>query len=194
MKIRTWLLSNIGAIGISIGLTVIVLVESIFPPWAPYFILYALLAIALPLVLRTCRFGSFWTVLKTNWRLVSIVLAIAVIWDGGIITWLYEHILGSFRLGDNPYYSLNAAIGLLTDTAARKFNITSNQAMMLYALFVIVWAPIGEELFYRGYVQEILFAPQQAGTSAPRFSNQRAARATAEKARLRRVCHPGLVT
>ena len=166
MKIRTWLLSKVGVIGVSTGLTVVVLAESIFPPWAPYFILYALLAIVLPLVLRTYRFGSFWTVLRSSWRLILAVFVIAVIWDAGITTWLYEHILGSFGLTGNPYYSLNAALGMLADTAARKFSITSDEAMMIYALFVIVWAPIGEELFYRGYVHGVLRQTGSFNTAA----------------------------
>ncbi|MBN2001942.1 MAG: CPBP family intramembrane metalloprotease [Anaerolineae bacterium] len=166
MKIKEWALSNTGVIGISIGLTVIVLIESIFPPWAPYFILYALLALALPLVLRSYEFGSFGTVLKSNWRLVLAVFAIVLIWDEGITTWLYERVLDSFGLGGNPYYSLNAAIGMLADAAAQKFNIAADEALMFYALFVLVWAPIGEELFYRGYVQGTLRQNHRFSTAA----------------------------
>ena len=156
MKIQNRLLSKIGIIGIATALTIIVLVESIFPPWAPYFIIYAILAILIPWLLRTYQFGSFWTVLKNNWQITLIIFAIAFILDEGIFTWLYEHILIGLGLGGNPYYSVDAALGLIASNAAQKFNITPDQAMMLYALFILAWAPIGEELFYRGYIQGAL--------------------------------------
>jgi membrane protease YdiL (CAAX protease family) len=156
MKLRTWSLSNLGVMVIATLLTALVLVESIFPPWAPYFIIYAALAIAIPLTLRTYRFGSFGTVMKSHWKLILVVFVIAVVWDEGISTWLYERILASLGLGANPFYSLNAALAALAETAARKFDITSYQAMLLYAMFILIWAPVGEELFYRGYIQGVL--------------------------------------
>ncbi len=133
MKLRTWLLSKNGVIGTGIVLTLVVLVESIFPPWAPYFIFYAFLAIVIPLALRTYQFGSFWAVWKTHWRLTLGIFVIALIWDEGIITWLYERVLALLGLGDNPFYSLNAALEVLAETAALKFGITSDTALMLYA-------------------------------------------------------------
>jgi membrane protease YdiL (CAAX protease family) len=156
MKSRTWLLSDIGVIGIGIALTLIVLAESIFPPWAPYFIFYALLAILIPLILRTYQFGSFRAVLRTHWQLTLAIFAVAVIWDSGIATWLYERVLTGLGLGGDPFYSLGAALEALADAAARKFGITADAALMLYALFILFWAPVGEELFYRGYMQGIL--------------------------------------
>ncbi len=156
MKLRAWSLSDIGVVGIGTGLTLIVLAESILPPWAPYFIFYALFAIFIPLALQTYQFGSFWTVLRTNWQLVLGVFVAAVIWDEGIATWLYEHVLVGLGLSGNPFFSLNAALEVLADMAARKFGITSDAALMLYALFILIWAPVGEELFYRGYMQGAL--------------------------------------
>jgi membrane protease YdiL (CAAX protease family) len=156
MKSTTWLLSEIGVIGIGIALTLIVLVESIFPPWAPYFIFYALLAILIPLILRTYQFGSFRAVLRTHWQLTLAIFAVAVIWDSGIATWLYERVLTGLGLSGDPFYSLGAALQALADAAARKFGITADAALMLYALFILFWAPVGEELFYRGYMQGIL--------------------------------------
>jgi membrane protease YdiL (CAAX protease family) len=156
MKSRAWLLSESGVFGVGIVLTLIVLAESIFPPWAPYFILYAVLAILIPLVVRTYQFGSFWAVLKTYWQLILGILIIALIWDEGISTWGYERLLTMLGVGSDPFYSLNAALQLLAETAARKFGITPDAALMLYAVFILVWAPIGEELFYRGYMQGVL--------------------------------------
>jgi len=137
-------------------LTLIVLAESIFPPWAPYFIIYAILAIVVPLSLKTYSFGSLQAVLVSSWRLTLGIFALAVIWDQGISTWLYERVLASLGVGADPFYSLNAAIDLLSRVAASKFGITPESTLMLYALFVVLWAPVGEELFYRGYMQGAL--------------------------------------
>ncbi|MBN2117011.1 MAG: CPBP family intramembrane metalloprotease [Anaerolineales bacterium] len=156
MKLRTWLLSDIGVITTGIILTLIVLAESIFPLWAPYFIFYAILAISIPLTLQTYQFGRFWTVLRTYWRVTLGIFVVAVIWDKGVTTWLYDRILVELGVGGDPFYSLSAATEVLAETAALKFGITPDAALMLYALFILVWAPLGEELFYRGYMQGVL--------------------------------------
>lgn len=156
MKLRTWLSSPTGVIVTGTVLTLIVLAESLFPPWAPYFIFYALLAILIPIFLRTYQFESFRDVWKTHWRLTVGVFVISLIWDRGITTWLYEWLLNRFGLGGDPFYSLNAALVALADRAALKFGITPDMALMLYALFILLWAPVGEELFYRGYMQGVL--------------------------------------
>jgi membrane protease YdiL (CAAX protease family) len=137
-------------------LTLIVLAESIFPPWAPYFIVYAFLAIIIPLALKTYQFGSFGTVLRSHWKLILGIFVVALIVDEGIFTLLYQRILDGFGVGGNAYYSLNAAVEVMTGAAAYKLNITQDTALILYALFLVVWAPIGEELFYRGYMQGVL--------------------------------------
>jgi membrane protease YdiL (CAAX protease family) len=156
MKLKTWLLSGTGVVVMAIVLTLIVLAESIFPPWAPYFIIYAVLAIVIPLALKTYQFGSFGTLFRTHWKLIFGIFAVALIVDEGIFTLLYQRILDGFGVGGDAYYSLNAAVVVMTNAAARKLNITPDTALLLYAFFLIIWAPIGEELFYRGYLQGAL--------------------------------------
>jgi membrane protease YdiL (CAAX protease family) len=53
---------------------------------------------------------------------------------------------------------------VLANAAALKFNITPDKALTLYALLILVWAPVGEELFYRGYIQGVW--RQSSGFSA----------------------------
>ena len=156
LKLKALLLSTKGVIGIASALTLVVLAESIFPPWAPYFIMYAVLAIFIPLALKTYTFGSFRRVMSSKWKLILGIFVLAVIVDEGMANWLYQRILEGFGVGGNPYYSLNAATEVLANEAARKFAITHDAAMGIYALFIVVWAPIGEELFYRGYMQGML--------------------------------------
>lgn len=152
MKLKAWLLSCKGCIAAGTALTIIVLAESIFPPWAPYFIIYALLAVLIPLVLKSYRFGAFRDVMRSFWLLTLGIFAIALIVDEGVFSWLYERILAAAGLSGDAFYSLDAALTMLAEKAAGKFSITQDMAMMLYALFILIWAPIGEELFYRGYI------------------------------------------
>jgi membrane protease YdiL (CAAX protease family) len=156
MKPTKWLLSKTGVITTGTFLTLLVLAESIFPPWAPYFIIYALLAILIPLVLKTYNFGPFLQVLRTHWLLIAGVFAIAMLWDVVISGTLYEHFLTQAGLETDPFYSLNAAVVAIAGKAALTFAITPDEAIMIYALFILVWAPVGEELFYRGYMQGAL--------------------------------------
>ena len=153
-NLKTWLLSEAGVVTVGIVLTLIVLAESIFPPWAPYFVVYAILAIYVPLTLKTYEFGSFRSVLRTNWKLITSFFLVSIVWDQGVMTWLYEQTLAVFGVSNNPFYSLTAAIDKLANVVAGKFGVTYDTAIMLYAFFVLIWAPIGEELLYRGYIQD----------------------------------------
>ncbi|MBN1440997.1 MAG: CPBP family intramembrane metalloprotease [Anaerolineales bacterium] len=166
MKVKEWLLSVPGVFIAAAALTLIVLAESMFPAWSPYFMVYAALAIILPLVLGTYPFGSFAEVIRKHWRLTLGVFLAAVIVDQGLAGWAYQRILDSFGVGANPFYSLEAALKTLADGAAFKFGISPEAAMALYAVFLLLWAPVGEELFYRGYMQGALRSPLGFGGSA----------------------------
>ncbi|MBN1430953.1 MAG: CPBP family intramembrane metalloprotease [Anaerolineae bacterium] len=155
-KLKTWLLSEQGILVTGAILTLIVLAESIFPPWAPYFVVYAIAAIYVPLALKTYAFGGFKAVLRSHWRLIAGILVVSIIWDQAIMTWLYDRVLVTVGLSGDPFYSLSAAIDELANGAAHKFGISYDTSLMLYAFFIVIWAPVGEELFYRGYMQGVL--------------------------------------
>lgn len=167
MKRKNWFLSVPGALTTAAVLTLTALAESYFPPWAPYFIVYAVLAILIPLALGSCAFGSFREAIGGHWKLILGVFALAVIVDQGIAGWLYQRVLDVFGAGGDPYYSLDAALEKLADAAAGKFGISPDAALGLYALFILLWAPIGEELFYRGYLQGALRSAGSFRASAP---------------------------
>ena len=166
MKIKKWLSTEFGVIWISIILTIIVLIESKLTIWAPYFIIYAILAIIVPLSLKTYRFGSFTKIVKNKWKIILIVFLLAVFFDEVIFNWLYQWILDGLGIGSTPFYSLNATLVVMIAEIANKFSITPDLARMLYAFFIIIWAPIGEELFYRGYIQGVLQRTRGFGFSA----------------------------
>ena len=155
MSLKNFLTTKSGAIWAAIVLTVIVLLESLYPPWAPYFIVYAALAIAIPLWIKTPRFGSI-KKLKEYWKAILIFFLVLLIWEVAASDWLYEAILKHLGLGQNPFWSITLAVDQIANAAAIKFGISKNSALLLYGGFFLLWAPIGEELFYRGYLQEIL--------------------------------------
>ena len=146
------LLSGGGAVAVGVLLTLIVLLESLPPcPWSPYFIVYAVLAIAIPLWLKTYRFGRISEVLRRHWKVFLAVLAAAFVYDMGE-DMLYNWLINSMGLAGNPQYDFGAALKALAAGASAKFGISQSAAMLVYALYILVWAPIGEELFYRGYM------------------------------------------
>jgi len=132
-------------------LTLLVLVESFLFPWAPYFLLYAALAIAIPLWTRSYRFGPVRELLRERWKAVVLCLLLTFAVDLGL-TAIYGLVLSALGLAGDLYYDLSAALEALAQAAAARFSITPELAIGLYALYVVVWAPVGEELFYRGYM------------------------------------------
>ncbi|MBN1648008.1 MAG: CPBP family intramembrane metalloprotease [Spirochaetales bacterium] len=155
MKISSFLKTRVGVLCAGLLLTGLVLYESILPPWAPYFILYAVLAVLLPVLLRTYRFGRFAETFRKHWKLIIAVFAAALIWDQGISTFLADKLLALAGKAGDPFYSVGAALVALSGKAGSKFGISPDAAIMIYAAVVVIWAPVGEELFYRGYMQEV---------------------------------------
>ena len=152
MKLKAWFLSSNGVLVVTAVLTLIVLLESMFPPWAPYFVVYATLAICIPLALKTYSFGSFRKVMASAWLLTLGIFVLDVIWDQGIWGWLYERILASRGLASDPFYSVSAAMDVMLQKTVGDLGISLETSQMILAFFMLIWAPIGEELFYRGYV------------------------------------------
>ena len=136
---------------LSVLLTLLVLVEGWLSPWAPFFPIYAALAIALPLWLRSYRLGRARDVFVRGFRKTITFIILALIIDIGL-SFVYAMCLNISGLLGDPYYDLSAALNELASTASKRLGISVEQAFYIYACFVLLWAPIGEELFYRGYI------------------------------------------
>jgi len=143
---------------VGVALTALVLWESLPAPWAPFFPSYAALAIAVPLIAGGARFGSIRTVLTRHWRLLLLIWLLLEAVDLGIVTFGWEALLERQGLGSEAYYSIKAMLEALGEGASHRHGISKDTAMGLFALFVVVWAPFGEELFYRGYLAQNLAA------------------------------------
>ena len=66
MNIRESMQTKMYVIIIAMFLTAIALVESIFPAWAPFFVIYAVAALLIPILLKTFSFGSFTQLFKSH--------------------------------------------------------------------------------------------------------------------------------
>jgi len=149
---KKWLLTDIDVVVVATVLTLAILVESVFPTYAPYFPVYAIVALLIPLALKSYRFGRFRQVMASAWLLTLGIFVLDVIWDQGIWTSLYERFLTGLDLNADPFYSVGAAMDMTFQTISQGMGITLDMAQMCFGLFVLVWAPFGEELFFRGYL------------------------------------------
>ncbi|MEO6095656.1 MAG: CPBP family intramembrane glutamic endopeptidase [Fibrobacteria bacterium] len=144
------------ALAVAIALSLLVAWESVYPPWAPYFLIYAGLAIAIPVAAGTCVFGSPWGTVSGAWREMALAGAGMACWEIGLFHWVYE-VWWLRRIGraDDPGLSVPAAIRSLLRLAERRTGIDPARAELIFAGYTLVWAPIGEEFFYWGYLFEV---------------------------------------
>lgn len=136
------------------------LIENTIAPWAPFYVVYAILTVVIPLTLRTYVFGSFRAVRLRSWVL-AIGSAVVLQAVGSLIfAYLYPQLLGAVGIdsldGDEPFYSLGAALTAMCETAARRLNSATDNVQIVYLGFITLWAGFGEEIFYRGYMHGTL--------------------------------------
>jgi membrane protease YdiL (CAAX protease family) len=151
---KNWFLTTTGVVVTAVLLTLLALLENSILPWSPFYVLYASLALALPLWLKSYRFGAIRAVKWWHW-LLALVAALLLQIMGGIIfglliPWLFGDVIG------NPYYDISAALPAMWQTAAARFNTSATTIQSAYLAFIFLWAGVGEELFYRGYMQGVL--------------------------------------
>ncbi len=151
---KEWFLSERGVWITAVSLTLIALLENSLLPWAPFYVVYALLALALPLWLGSYRFGAIRAVKWWHWPagiaaavLFQLVGAIIFV---GLVPLLFGDVLG------NAFYDIGAALPAMWEAAATRLNSSPAAIQSAYLLFIFLWAGVGEELFYRGYVQGAL--------------------------------------
>jgi membrane protease YdiL (CAAX protease family) len=154
MMQKEWFLSERGVWVTAAVLTLIALLENSLLPWSPFYMVYALLTLALPLWLGSYRFGPIRAVKWWHWPagIVAAILfqLVGAIIFAGLVPLLFGEVLG------NPFYDIAAALPAMWETAAARLNSSPTAIQSAYLLFIFVWAGVGEELFYRGYVQGAL--------------------------------------
>jgi membrane protease YdiL (CAAX protease family) len=139
-------------IAIAVILTILSAVESFLCPWSPYFVIYAILTIIIPLYYKTYKVKKFdknTTKLFVKFLLISVMFV--VLSKVG-----YALILKYLSLRGNPFYDMSYALLELGEMVKERFGISVSKAMLIYVFYIVVWAPVGEELFYRGFLFEML--------------------------------------
>jgi membrane protease YdiL (CAAX protease family) len=136
---RTWH-SPRAVVGVAIALTVVAALENTVAPWAPFYVVYAVLATALPLV-----FGSIRLQRPSAPRVLPLVAAFLL----ALVLQLAFRLV--IRGADLPQM-----FGAVFDAASARLHRPPEVLAVRYVLFIQAWAGLGEELFYRGYVQNQL--------------------------------------
>lgn len=145
-----------GVIAIGILVTGVALLDTVVAPWSPFILAHAALALALPILWGTWSFGRLATVRRSSWALVIIVPIVFQIGAG-----LWDDMLwpGIVRLaGVDPaastgsYHTLTAALPAVFEAGAARLGWPVERVTWAYFGFIVLWAGLGEELFYRGYV------------------------------------------
>lgn len=150
---RDWLLSVNGVLLTAVFLTLVAALENSILPWAPFFVIQALLALAIPLALKTYRFGSLRTVRWWHW-LAGIAAAVLIQLVGGLfLGLLVPNLFGS---PGEAAVDIGAALMAMYETAAAHLNSDPATIQTAYMVMIFLWAALGEELFYRGYMQGAL--------------------------------------
>ncbi len=121
-------------------------------PWAPFYLIYAALAIAVPLYFRNFSFKGD---LRRGLRIFALIFILMEVYNF-VYSISYTQLLVDLNLQENPFFSLDAALNELLVWTSHRLSIPLGSALAVYAIYVIIWAPIGEELFYRGYLYSAL--------------------------------------
>ena len=129
--------STVTVLGVAAALTVVAALENSVAPWAPFYGGYAALATALPFV-----FGAVPVALPARPRVLHVITALV----------LAALLQGAFRLITSAT-DLGAMFGAVFTAASARLHRPPELIAARYILFIQLWAGLGEELFYRGYVQ-----------------------------------------
>lgn len=162
-------LSTPGAcIAVACAAMLLAWLEHGYAPWRPFYLAYAALCVALPLLVG----GRFaWVRLGVSRWLLVIAGVVAV--QAGL-GWFASSglpgLLSSLGVGAEalPDWNPSRALGMAIARYAPHWGLEPPQMLLAYLMFITLWAGVGEELFYRGYVQERL---RPWGTAAAAFAS-----------------------
>lgn len=151
--LKQWLVSPLGAIVFGIFITLVAYVDSTQSIWSPYIIIYAALSLAAPLWLGVVK----WRATKLHgaklWRVAFIVTCVAIFFDSGVWTLGYNWLLSEMGLMDERHSIVLATVAFI-NAAASGLQITHAFAENSFVFFILVWAPVGEEMLYRSYIYD----------------------------------------
>ncbi len=145
-----------GVIAVGLLVTLVALLDTVVAPWSPFILAHAALALALPFVWGTWSFGRLSTVRRSSWLLVIVVpigfQIAASFWDDRLWPWIVRLAGVDPAVSQGPYYTLTAALPAVFEAGAARLGWPVGRMTWAYFGFIVLWAGLGEELFYRGYV------------------------------------------
>ena len=134
-------------------LTLIVAAESRWTPWAPFFLIYAVLSFAIPWFSDGWALGASSETWRTHGVLIAGIGAVMLIWEVLVAAWFYERVvLVRLNRAAIPRWSPTHAFDDLARKASRQAGLGGTATSFLFGGYTFIWAPIAEELFYWGYL------------------------------------------
>jgi membrane protease YdiL (CAAX protease family) len=133
--------------------------ENSVAPWAPFYIVYATVATLLPLKWKTYHFGSIKEVPWWWWVICPVLAILLQALSSVLVNAVYARIVvsaGGVERLDDPLFSIDAMFGAMFAAAGEHLGISAKTASIAYLSFIVAWAGLGEELYFRGYVQGAL--------------------------------------
>jgi membrane protease YdiL (CAAX protease family) len=151
--------TTIGVLTISFALMVLAGLENRPAPWAPFYLLYATAATLLPLTWKTYHFGPVRAVRWWLWAMCPVIAIMLQAIASVLVNVVYARVVvalgGPERLG-NPIIGVAAMFDAMFLAASPRLGLEPDTVRALYFGFVVAWAGLGEELYFRGYVQGVL--------------------------------------
>ena len=121
-------------------LMVVAVLENTVAPWAPFCVAFAVLTAGLP-----WRIGA---IKRSQFRHPGLRYTLAGLGLGVLLQ-------GFFRLMTSPA-DLTGLFGQVLTVAASRLGGSPESIARWYLVFIQAWAGLGEEIFYRGYLQRSL--------------------------------------
>ena len=156
---RGFQFTTLGVLTISFALMVLAGLENGPAPWAPFYFVYAAAVTLFPLKWKTGHFGSVRAVRWWMWAMCPVIAILLQAIGSVLVNVVYARVVvalgGAERLG-NPIIGVPAMFDALFNAAALHLGLAVNTVRALYLGFIVAWAGLGEELYFRGYVQGVL--------------------------------------
>jgi len=136
--------------------TSVALLENTLLPWAPFYFAYAWLCTVLPLGVGGTAIGSLRSLPKRMWfAIVAIPVALQLLfplWSGWVYPWLLARAGLDAAAVAGWRNDLGASLQHLFIAAAARWKTGPDRIQLYYLGGILLWAGLGEELFYRGYL------------------------------------------
>lgn len=154
------------SLSVATALTALVALESVGSPTAPFFIVYAIAALVIPIATGGFAFGPLRDAFRGHLALVAGVFVVSFVSDVLFVGPLWDAVATAAGHPGSAYWSMTAAIDALLTTASSAYGFSKDTAQLIFAAYFLLWAPIAEELFYRGYLFGSLRARRSFLTAA----------------------------